>query len=57
MKSSLRTAAARALFYFAIWVVLMPSAKLDDLAVEEGRVTFRVGGGEIASVVFSTGDF
>jgi len=33
MKSSLRTAAARAVFYLAIWVVLMPSAKLDDLAV------------------------
>lgn len=33
MKSPIRTAAVRALFYFAIWVVLMPSAKLDDLAV------------------------
>lgn len=33
MTSSLRTAAARALFYLAIWVGLMPSVKPDDLAV------------------------
>jgi multicomponent Na+:H+ antiporter subunit E len=33
MKSSLGSVVARALFYFAIWVILMPSVKLDDLAV------------------------
>ena len=33
MNPPLRTAAVRGLFYFAIWIVLMPSAKLEDLAV------------------------
>ncbi len=33
MNTPIRTVAVRALFYFTIWVVLMPSAKLEDLAV------------------------